>query len=157
MCLPGKNKISNFSNKLSIWNTSGSRAKQYVRHQFSHEVDHVPHCIVFLGRFSFSDEGERWLIGISVQTLFSLQACRNWISSNSYWSGKGYYRIQHSQCVLCWSGHAICKREHSGTTLRNYAQETYEVTFVSLSLIVQYLPVILLPFYQAHHLKHCRR
>ena len=46
--IPGENKISNFSNKLSIRNTSSSRTKQYVRHQLSRDVDHVPpfglHC-----------------------------------------------------------------------------------------------------------------
>ena len=49
--LPGNNQISNFSHKLSICNTSGWRAKQYARHQLSRDVDHVPSCIVFLGRF----------------------------------------------------------------------------------------------------------
>ena len=63
--LPGKNKISNFSNKLRIQNTSSSRAKQYTHHQLSRDMNHIPSCIVFLGRFWFSDGAQRCIIVIS--------------------------------------------------------------------------------------------
>ena len=49
-------------------NISSSRAEQYVYHHLSH--DHVPLCTIFLGRFSFSDGGKRWLIGISNHNPF---------------------------------------------------------------------------------------
>ena len=50
-CFSGKYKIRNVCSKLNIRNIGNSRAKQYARHQLSRDVDHVPFCIVFLGKF----------------------------------------------------------------------------------------------------------
>ena len=46
-CFSRKYKVRNVSSKLNIRNTGNLRAKQYARHQFSRDVDHMPSCIVF--------------------------------------------------------------------------------------------------------------
>ena len=46
-CFSERYRIINVSSKLNIRNTGNSRAKQYAHYQWSRDVDHVPHCIVF--------------------------------------------------------------------------------------------------------------